>query len=98
VSDVRALFSEQLAPCGRWTLGSLSLRRKPCINTPHCHTARPENNMSANVLYGRHQGRTLCSYVTDRLRRKFESGHKGTEERLQGLHSMRLGWQRYLLV
>jgi hypothetical protein len=94
VSDVERWFREQLAPLWPVALGSLSLRRSPCIR-PHCHTCETGEQHVSYVLYGRHQGRRFAVYVPDRLapevRKALENGR-----RLQEL--LYETGQRYLLA
>ena len=93
-SDVQRWFREQLAPLWPVALGSLSLRRSPCIRS-HCHTCETGEQHVSYVLYGRHQGRRFACYVPDRLvpevRKALENGR-----RLQEL--LYETGQRYLLA
>ena len=94
VSDVERWFHEQLAPLWPVALGSLSLRRSPCIR-PRCHACETGEQHVSYVLYGRHQGRRFAVYVPDRLapevRKALENGR-----RLQEL--LYEAGQRYLLA
>ena len=94
VSDVERWFREQLAPLWPVALGSLSLRRSPCIR-PHCHTCETGEQHVSYVLYGRHQGRRFARYVPDRLapevRKALENGRRLQELLYEAGH-------RYLLA
>jgi hypothetical protein len=94
VSDVERWFGEQLVALWPVALGSLSLRRSPCIR-PHCHTCETGEQPVSYVLYGRHKGRRFARYVPDGLapevRKALENGR-----RLQEL--LYEAGQRYLLA
>jgi hypothetical protein len=74
---VERWFREQVA--GRWpaALGSLSLRRSPCIRDK-CHACGTGEQHPSYVLYGRRAGRRFAIYVPDALvpevRRALENG------------------------
>jgi hypothetical protein len=53
----------KLWPAG---LGSLSLRRSPCIRA-RCHACETGEQHPSYVLYGRQKGRRFAVYVPDRL-------------------------------
>jgi hypothetical protein len=75
--DVKRWFQTQLARLWPVSLGSLSLRRSPCIR-PNCHVCQTGEQHSSYVLYVRHKGRRHAVYVPDRLapkvRRALENG------------------------
>ncbi len=74
---VERWFRDQVA--SRWpaALGSLSLRRSPCIRDK-CHACETGEQHPSYVLYGRHAGRRFAVYVPDALvpevRRALENG------------------------
>jgi hypothetical protein len=59
-------------------LGSLSLRKSPCIRE-HCPACESGEQHQSHVLYGRRNGRRLSLYVPEALvpevRRLLENGH-----------------------
>lgn len=55
--------SENLWPAG---LGSLSLRRSPCIRD-RCHACATGEQHPSYVLYGRHNQRRFAVYIPDSL-------------------------------
>ena len=64
--DIERWFRSQwqkLWPAG---LGSLSLRRSPCIRE-HCHACETGEQHPSYVLYGRHQQRRFAVYIPDPL-------------------------------
>jgi hypothetical protein len=75
--QVHRWFRQQLGPLWPVALGSLSLRRSPCIR-PRCHLCETGEQHPSYVLYGRHQGRRFALYVPERLvpeiRRALENG------------------------
>ncbi len=64
--EVERWFREQCAPLWPVALGSLSLRRSPCIR-PRCHACQTGEQHVSYVLYGRQRGRRFALYVPDRL-------------------------------
>ncbi len=64
--EVEGWFREQIAPLWPVALGSLSLRRSPCIR-PRCHACESGEQHVSYALYGRYQGRRFALYVPDRL-------------------------------
>jgi hypothetical protein len=83
VADVEKWFREQVSKLWPAGLGSLTLRRSPCIRE-HCHACLTGEQHPSYVLYGRRNGRRLAVYVPDRLvpevRKAVENGRA-----LQGL-------------
>lgn len=53
---------------GKWPaiLGSLSLRRSPCIRE-NCQACRSGEQHLSYVLYGRHKGRRFSVYIPEEL-------------------------------
>ena len=76
-SDVWRWFQNQAASLGPAVLGSLSLRRSPCVreNCPACLSGEQH---ASYVLYGRLKGRRFAVYVPEELvaevRRCLENG------------------------
>ena len=66
IADVEKSFREQAASLWPAALGSLSLRRSPCVRE-HCEACRTGKQHSSHVLYGRVQGRRFAVYVPDDL-------------------------------
>jgi len=66
LTDVERWFRTQLG--GLWPagLGSLSLRRSPCVRSS-CHACETGEQHPSYVLYGRHAGRRFAVYVPDTL-------------------------------
>ena len=65
-ADVRHWFQQQAAGLGPALLGSLSLRRSPCVRE-HCRACLSGEQHPSYVLYGRVQGRRLALYVPEEL-------------------------------
>ena len=65
-ADVARWFQEEAAKLGPAVLGSLSLRRSPCIRK-HCPACLSGEQHSSYVLYGRLQGRRYAVYVPEDL-------------------------------
>jgi len=65
-SDVERWLSGRTATAGPALLGSLSLRRSPCIreNCPACRSGEQHRSW---VLYGRLKGRRFSIYVPEDL-------------------------------
>src|SRR5207237_3220238 len=65
-SDVWRWFQNQAASLGPAVLGSLSLRRSPCVreNCPACLSGEQHQS---HVLYGRLKGRRFGVYVPEEL-------------------------------
>jgi len=76
-SDVWRWFQNQAASRGPAVLGSLSLRRSPCVreNCPACLSGEQH---ASYVVYGRLKGRRFAVYVPEELvpevRRCLENG------------------------
>ena len=76
-SDVERWLTDQTA--GSWPamLGSLSLRRSPCIRE-NCPACRSGEQHPSYVLYGRLKGRRFSMYVPEELvaevRRSLDNG------------------------
>lgn len=66
VADVERWFREQVAKLWPAGLGSLTLRRSPCIRE-RCQACQTGEQHPSYVLYGRRNGRRLALYVPDRL-------------------------------
>lgn len=65
-ADVERWFREQVARLWPAGLGSLSLRRSPCVR-PGCTACATGEQHASYVLYGRARGRRTSVYVPDRL-------------------------------
>lgn len=105
-SDVKLWFQQQAALLWPAALGSLSLRRSPCVRK-HCRACLSGEQHLSYVLYGRKQGRRVALYIPDELvpevRRCLDHGHALQEllyeaalSYIQALkqqrsHSLRLG-------
>src|SRR6266702_5044818 len=65
-SDVWRWFQNQMKSLGHAILGSLSLRRSPCVreNCPACFSGEQHQSY---VLYGRLRGRRFGVYVPEEL-------------------------------
>ncbi|WP_194480566.1 hypothetical protein [Bradyrhizobium sp. CCBAU 53338] len=65
-ADVTGWLELQLAKKRPAIVGSLSLRRSPCMreNCPACQSGEKH---PSHVLYGRHKGRRFSIYVPDQL-------------------------------
>jgi hypothetical protein len=76
-ADVLSWFQKQAASLWPAALGSLSLRRSPCVRD-HCRACESGEQHSSYVLYGRVEGRRLALYVPEELvpevRRCLENG------------------------
>jgi hypothetical protein len=66
VEDVGRWFHEQLSRLWPAALGSLTLRRSPCIRES-CHACQTGEQHPSYVLYSRRNGRRLAVYVPDRF-------------------------------
>jgi len=66
IEDVERWFREQVAKLWPAGLGSLTLRRSPCIRE-HCQACQTGEQHPSYVLYGGRNGRRLAVYVPDRL-------------------------------
>jgi hypothetical protein len=65
-SDVERWLAGQAASAGPALLGSLSLRRSPCIRE-NCPACRSGEQHRSHVLYGRLKGRRFSVYVPEDL-------------------------------
>jgi hypothetical protein len=65
-SDVWRWFQKQAKTLEPALLGSLSLRRSPCIR-PNCPACSSGEQHASYVLYGRLQGRRFAVYVPEEL-------------------------------
>jgi hypothetical protein len=64
--DVERWFRDQSAPLWPAVLGSLSLRRSPCIRD-QCPACQSGDQHVSHVLYGRHRGRRFALYIPEDL-------------------------------
>jgi hypothetical protein len=64
--DVERWFREQSAHLWPAVLGSLSLRRSPCIRE-QCSACKAGDQHVSHVLYGRHRGRRFALYIPEDL-------------------------------
>jgi hypothetical protein len=65
-SDVECWLASQTAGAWPALLGSLSLRRSPCIRE-NCPACRSGEQHPSHVLYGRLKGRRISVYVPEDL-------------------------------
>jgi hypothetical protein len=65
-ADVRRWFESKTADAFPAILGSLSLRRAPCIR-PSCQACQSGEQHASWVLYGRAKGRRFSVYVPEDL-------------------------------
>jgi hypothetical protein len=65
-SDVERWLTSQTAGAWPALLGSLSLRRSPCIRD-NCPACRSGEQHPSHVLYGRLKGRRISVYVPEEL-------------------------------
>jgi hypothetical protein len=76
-SDVERWLADQTAESWPAMLGSLSLRRSPCIRE-NCPACRSGEQHPSYVLYGRLKGRRFSMYVPEELvpevRRSLDNG------------------------
>ncbi len=66
VADVERWFREHAARLWPAALGSLSLRRSPCVRA-QCQACATGEQHASYVLYGRSRGRRFAVYVPDDL-------------------------------
>ena len=64
--EVEGWFREQITRVWPVALGSLSLRRSPCVR-PGCHACETGEQHPSYVLYGRQRGRRFAVYIPDEL-------------------------------
>ena len=65
-TDVERWFRSQLADLWPAALGSLSLRKSPCIRE-HCEACARGDQHTSHVLYSRVNGRRVGLYIPDDL-------------------------------
>lgn len=65
-SDVEQWFRDQAANLWPAALGSLSLRRSPCVRD-RCEACLKGEQHPSHVLYGRIKGRRFAIYIPDEL-------------------------------
>lgn len=65
-TDVERWFRAQAAKLWPAALGSLSLRKSPCMRD-HCAACAGGEQHTSYVLYGRSKGRRLAIYIPDDL-------------------------------
>lgn len=65
-ADVRRWLEKQTAGALPAILGSLSLRRAPCIRA-NCHACQSGEQHASWVLYGRTKGRRFSVYIPEDL-------------------------------
>jgi hypothetical protein len=65
-TDVEQWFRDQAANLWPAALGSLSLRRSPCVRD-HCEACLKGEQHPSHVLYGRIKGRRFAVYIPDEL-------------------------------
>jgi hypothetical protein len=66
LADLQRWWQQQTAELWPAALGSLTLRRSPCIR-PHCPACRSGKRHPSHVLCGQQQGRRFCLYVPQEL-------------------------------
>jgi hypothetical protein len=66
LSDVEQWFQKQAAGLWPAALGSLSLRRSPCVRD-HCAACRSGEQHPSYVLYVRIKGRRFAIYIPEQL-------------------------------
>lgn len=66
VADVERWFQGEVSRLWPAALGSLSLRRSPCVR-PQCQACATGEQHANYVLYGRSRGRRLAVYIPDAL-------------------------------
>ena len=66
LADIEQWFRKQAAGLWPAALGSLSLRRSPCVRE-HCEACRSGEQHTSHVLYGRIKGRRFAIYIPDEL-------------------------------
>jgi hypothetical protein len=100
-SDVQHWFQLQASSLWPAVLGSLSLRRSPCVRE-HCRACLSGEQHPSYVLYGRVQGRRFSVYVPEELvpevRRGLDNGralqellYQAAPRYLQALKQKRTG-------
>jgi hypothetical protein len=66
LADVEQWFRKQTTGLWPAALGSLSLRRSPCVRE-HCAACRSGQQHASHVLYGRIKGRRFAIYIPEKL-------------------------------
>jgi len=66
LADVEQWFRKHAIGLWPAALGSLSLRRSPCVRE-HCEACRSGEQHSSHVLYGRIKGRRFAIYIPEQL-------------------------------
>ena len=66
LADVEQWFRKQATFLWPAALGSLSLRRSPCVRE-HCEACRSGEQHPSHVLYGRIKGRRFAIYIPEKL-------------------------------
>ncbi|HTN70404.1 MAG TPA: hypothetical protein VMO00_04880 [Methylomirabilota bacterium] len=66
LADVEQWFRKQAARLWPAALGSLSLRRSPCVRE-HCEACRSGEQHASHALYGRIKGRRFAIYIPEEL-------------------------------
>ncbi|MBI4161916.1 MAG: hypothetical protein HY509_05670 [Acidobacteria bacterium] len=96
-ADIERWFRTQLAEFGPAGLGSLSLRRSPCIRSA-CHACATGEQHPSYVLYGRQAGRRFAVYVPDALvpevRRLLRNGRALQERLYEAARRYTQAWKR----
>lgn len=79
LADVERWFEQTMSGVWPAGLGSLSLRRSPCIRK-NCHACETGEQHSSYVLYVRRRGRRVVIYIPDsmapRIRELLERGQR----------------------
>ena len=65
-ADVQRWFRTHAASLWPAALGSLSLRRSPCVRA-HCRACQAGDQHPSHVLYGRVKGRRFALYIPEAL-------------------------------
>ena len=66
IKDIERWFKEEIARLWPAGLGSLSLRKSPCVRA-RCHACETGEQHPSYVLYGKRNGRRVALYIPDRL-------------------------------
>jgi hypothetical protein len=66
LTEVEQWFQKQAAGLWPAALGSLSLRRSPCVRE-HCPACDSGEQHASHVLYGRIKGRRFALYIPEEL-------------------------------